>query len=142
MEPRHVLLASNRTERLAPLVVALQEHGISATAAAPGPTALESLHQVCPALVVVDADHVNGCRTVMYASQISPPPTIVTLADDSEAPQVDGCLLAGAADLLTWDAPHALAAAIAERIAGVPTDRRSAVAARRRGALGRLAAAG
>lgn len=139
MQHRPVLISTNQRQRAGMVAARLRGLGLETAVVPPGPATVQAVRELGSTLVLVDADHVHGCRTIMLVGETQPTPVVVALADDTDSPQVDGCLLAGAVDLLVWTEPDELAAAIAARVDGVPADRRRAIAVRRREALGRLA---
>lgn len=140
MQHRPVLISTNQRQRGGMVAARLRGLGLETAVVPPGPATVQAVRELGSTLVLVDADHVHGCRTVMLVGELLPTPVVVALADDADSPQVDGCLLAGAVDLLVWADPDELAPDVAARVGGVPADRRCAIAERRRGALGRLAA--
>lgn len=138
----HLLVATDRTDRFAPSLEHLRGSGVRVTLVSPGPASVTAGAELSHDLAVIDGDHPRGCRTVMLLSQLPDLPQVVVMTDDPESASVDRCLVAGAADVLRWgDSPDLLADHILDVSAGVSEGRRRDIAARRREALARVAAA-
>lgn len=137
----HVLVATDRVDRFAPSLEHLRGSGARVTLVSPGAASVLAGTQLSHDLAVIDGDHPRGCGTVLLLSALPDLPRVVVMTDDPASPSIDRCLVAGAADVLTWNgAPDLLAEHILDASSGVPESRRRDVAVRRRQALARVAA--